>query len=234
MELGQSARCPKTQSWSSCTWETAPTHGKTARGASSPAKPALHIPEPLSMTWVQCQRGSESRGAAGLRCLTDARIAMTESITHEGGDYSGQRADVSTCPTVSKLLHQRTFVFPIGVVSALSTHHAAIAVHSHFDLSKTTKRESQCQRVFQLPGRDTVAKTSEVGWMEVGGVRGGPSGGGKPPLPGRVEWTVWTSPSAQASLADCAGGPADHDRRWMRCARGRGGATDCAGSDAGV
>lgn len=26
------------------------THGKTARGASSPAKPALHIPEPLSIT----------------------------------------------------------------------------------------------------------------------------------------------------------------------------------------
>lgn len=26
------------------------TYGKTARGASSPAKPALHIPEPLSMT----------------------------------------------------------------------------------------------------------------------------------------------------------------------------------------
>jgi hypothetical protein len=130
-------------------------------------------------------------------------------------------------------LHQRTFVFPIGVVSALSTHHAAIAVDSHFDLSETTKRESQCQCVFQLPGRDTVARTSRVGWMEARDTEGGPSGGGKPPLPGGVEWTVWTSPSAQTSLADCAGDPADHDRRWMRCARGRGGAIDCAGSDAG-
>ncbi|CAK5279723.1 unnamed protein product, partial [Mycena citricolor] len=28
-------------------WEA--THGKTARGASSPAHPALHMPEPLSI-----------------------------------------------------------------------------------------------------------------------------------------------------------------------------------------
>lgn len=35
------------QTW----WRGLPTmDGKTARGASSPAKPALHIPEPLSTT----------------------------------------------------------------------------------------------------------------------------------------------------------------------------------------
>lgn len=33
------------------------TYGKTARGASSPAKPALHIPEPLSMTKAATESG---------------------------------------------------------------------------------------------------------------------------------------------------------------------------------
>ena len=31
-------------------WSEGLTEGKTARGASSPAKPALHMPEPLSIT----------------------------------------------------------------------------------------------------------------------------------------------------------------------------------------
>ena len=38
------------------------TYGKTARGASSPAKPALHIPEPLSMTLLSVIRLDERAG----------------------------------------------------------------------------------------------------------------------------------------------------------------------------
>jgi hypothetical protein len=38
--------------------------GKTARGASSPAKPALHIPDPLSTTRActssDCRRGKKA------------------------------------------------------------------------------------------------------------------------------------------------------------------------------
>ena len=37
--------------WLHTWWRGRPTmDGKTARGASSPANPALHIPEPLSIT----------------------------------------------------------------------------------------------------------------------------------------------------------------------------------------
>ena len=38
------------------------TYGKTARGASSPAKPALHIPEPLSMTLMSVIHLDERAG----------------------------------------------------------------------------------------------------------------------------------------------------------------------------
>eukprot|EP00036_Acanthoecidae_sp_10tr_P011734 CAMPEP_0182920570 /NCGR_PEP_ID=MMETSP0105_2-20130417/3563_1 /TAXON_ID=81532 ORGANISM="Acanthoeca-like sp., Strain 10tr" /NCGR_SAMPLE_ID=MMETSP0105_2 /ASSEMBLY_ACC=CAM_ASM_000205 /LENGTH=108 /DNA_ID=CAMNT_0025057987 /DNA_START=43 /DNA_END=369 /DNA_ORIENTATION=- len=44
-------------------WRGRPiTDGKTARGASSPAKPALHIPEPLSITRAATSSSAIARG----------------------------------------------------------------------------------------------------------------------------------------------------------------------------
>ena len=63
------------------------TDGKTARGASSPAKPALHMPEPLSTTSActssssPCERTSE-RSKAQCAKMREGRGG---TVTYRGG-----------------------------------------------------------------------------------------------------------------------------------------------------
>lgn len=62
------------------------TYGKTARGASSPAKPALHIPEPLSMT----KAATESR-LANAELLLSGMNVPSSSIDMLGEFTNGKR-----------------------------------------------------------------------------------------------------------------------------------------------
>ena len=53
--------------------------GKTARGASSPAKPALHIPEPLSITRAATSSDiiSSSRAEQSSKRASAVKLSLT-------------------------------------------------------------------------------------------------------------------------------------------------------------
>lgn len=75
-------------------WRGRPTmDGKTARGASSPAKPALHMPEPLSQT-----RAATSSSAIAITCW------WRDETT--GGRYLTTRLPWRHFPVVSLFLYR--------------------------------------------------------------------------------------------------------------------------------
>ncbi len=88
-------------------WRGRPTmEGNTARGASSPAKPAFTIPEPLSHTMAETSPASPSAISAAacvllklqevpelLRCQGACQGGVIPRMAHEGqGQSSGEQS----------------------------------------------------------------------------------------------------------------------------------------------
>ena len=59
------------------------THGNTARGASSPANPALHIPEPLSITCTDISKLAHYMKVRLTRAATAESPKSTSVTTQE-------------------------------------------------------------------------------------------------------------------------------------------------------
>lgn len=102
--------------------------GNTARGASSPAKPALHIPDPLSTTraaisssifWIEKQKGGMKGGYCLKLMLCDsyglhlANISLAKALSLCRMD-AGCRSGAGSSPN-PELRHKGSFSLGLAI-----------------------------------------------------------------------------------------------------------------------